>query len=435
MRPDVGLDYWKFAEHVDVACWDSYPEWHVNDDVETAILTGFYHDLHRSYKGGKPFYLIESSPSQTNWQPLSRLKRPGLLKLASAQALAHGAMGVNYFQWRQSRGGEEKFHGAVVGHRGGAEARVFREVEEVGKLLSGMPDLAAARTPARVALIYDFENEWVLNLAYLPRKAFKEYQGICVRHYACFWRMGFPVDLVSSRADLSGYALVVAPMLHMLTTETAERLAGFVQSGGTLVTTFLTGWVGESDLVHRGDYPEPIGRVLGLAMVEFDTFGPEQHVRIEPAPDNALGLTGTGTADRYAELLEPRTAQTLAVYAGAFYRGTPALTVNSFGEGMSYHIGAHTDEDFLRSFYRRIAASLETDLGPIRELPEGVSIRIRETSTASYLFALNFKSFPQPVHLAEPGWIPVDGGEPVREIVLPGFGINILKQAGNGAGR
>jgi beta-galactosidase len=298
-----------------------------------------------------------------------------------------------------------------------------------------MPDLATARTPARVALIYDFENEWALNLAYLPRKAFKEYQGICVRHYACFWRMGFPVDLVSSRADLSGYALVVAPMLHMLTTETAERLAGFVQSGGTLVTTFLTGWVGESDLVHRGDYPEPIGRVLGLAMVEFDTFGPEQHVRIEPAPDNALGLTGTGTADRYAELLEPRTAQTLAVYAGAFYRGTPALTVNSFGEGKSYHIGAHTDEDFLRSFYRRIAASLETDLGPIRELPEGVSIRIRETSTASYLFALNFKSFPQPVHLAEPGWIPVDGGEPVREIVLPGFGINILKQAGNGAGR
>jgi beta-galactosidase len=432
MAPDVGLDYWKFAEQVDAACWDSYPEWHVQDDVETGIRTAFYHDLHRGYKGGQPFYLIESSPSQTNWQPLSRLKRPGLLRLASGQALAHGAMGVNYFQWRQSRGGEEKFHGAVVGHRGGEDARVYREVVEVGNLLAGLPELADARTPARVALVYDFENEWVLNLAYLPRKAFKEYQDVLIRHYAAFWRMGIAVDLISPRADLGAYALVIAPMLHMIGDRTAERLGDFVDSGGVLVTTCLTGWVGESDLVHRGGYPPPLDAVLGFSMTEFDTFGANQSVRIEAFPDNPLGLIGTATAGRYAELLEPDTAGVLAVYAGEFYRGTAAATVNRYGAGAAYHLGTDPDEDFLAAIYRGIAASLAAEIGAIRELPEGVTIRVRETADERFLFAMNFRSFPQPVRFDEAVWTPIGGGEPVGETLLQGFGINIYRQTRSG---
>ena len=91
MQPDVGLDYWRLAEHVDVISWDSYPRWHAGDEAATGAQTAFYHDLHRSYKGGQPFLLLESSPSQVNWQPVSRLKHPGLHKLASLQAVAHGA--------------------------------------------------------------------------------------------------------------------------------------------------------------------------------------------------------------------------------------------------------------------------------------------------------------------------------------------------------
>src|SRR5690606_30407537 len=68
MQPDVGLNYWRFAEHLDVISWDSYPRWHQSDDALTAMQTAFYHDLHRSYKGGQPFLLMESTPSVTNWQ-------------------------------------------------------------------------------------------------------------------------------------------------------------------------------------------------------------------------------------------------------------------------------------------------------------------------------------------------------------------------------
>lgn len=427
MRPDVGLDYWKFAEEVDVICWDSYPEWHVHDDVQTAVTTAFYHDLHRSYKR-KPFYLIESSPAQTNWQPLSRLKRPGMVKLASAQALAHGAMGVNYFQWRQSRGGEEKFHGAVVLHRGGEETRTFREVRSVGEMLAGLPDLAAAETTARVAIVYDYENEWALNRAYLPRKAAGEYQAECIRHYAPFWKRSAAVSIVSARSALDGFALVIAPILHLLTAETAARLARFVESGGVLVTTCLTGWVGESDLVHPGGYPEPLGEVLGLRMTEFDTFGADPGGQIECVTGNSLGLAGKAAFGRYAELLEPLTAETLARYAGEFYAGTAALTANRFGAGRAIHLGAQVEDSFLQLLYGQLIGELGIEAAA-DQVPDGVFLRSRRAADREVLFALNFN--PSPAEFPyDPSWQPLDGESRGALERIPAYGVRLYARPG-----
>ncbi|NUM47336.1 MAG: beta-galactosidase [Anaerolineales bacterium] len=398
MRPDVGLDYWKIAEHIDIVCWDSYPEWHVHDDVQTACETAFYHDLHRGYKQGQPFYLLESSPSQTNWQPLSRLKRPGMVKLASAQALAHGAMGVNYFQWRQSRGGEEKFHGAVVAHRGGENTRTFREVVEVGEMLAGMPALAAARTPARVGIIYDFENEWALGLAHLPRKVNKEYQATCIEHYTAFWRRGIPVDVINARQDFSKYALVIAPMLYLLSEETATRLTEFVRAGGTLVTTYMTGWVNESDLTHLG--ASPLEAVWGFKLVEYDTFGADQAGQVMCTAGNTLDLIGSARCGRFADLLEPTTAEVLAVYARDFYGTQAALTVNAYGQGKAYHLGTQVDEPFLGAFYEKLTRAL--GLFPLLTgLPHGVSAQARQTERQQFLFLMNFTNQTQTISVEE----------------------------------
>lgn len=43
---------------------------------------------------------------------------------------------TRYFQWRKSRGGLEKFHGAVVDHEGSEHTREFKEVAEVGRALA-----------------------------------------------------------------------------------------------------------------------------------------------------------------------------------------------------------------------------------------------------------------------------------------------------------
>src|SRR5699024_8282920 len=101
----AGLNYAKFADEVDFISWDSYPTWHdLTDAKERAAYTAMNHDWFRSLKNGQPFLLMESTPSTTNWQPISKLKRPGMHLLSSLQAVAHGSDSVQYFQWRKSRG-------------------------------------------------------------------------------------------------------------------------------------------------------------------------------------------------------------------------------------------------------------------------------------------------------------------------------------------
>lgn len=122
------IDYHYLAQYIDVASWDAYPSWHEQDQIRCAIDTAFNHNYFRSLKH-KPFLLMESTPSNTNWQAVSKLKRPGMHRLASLQAIAHGSDSVQYFQWRKGRGGSEKFHGAVIDHNGKASGRVFEDVK------------------------------------------------------------------------------------------------------------------------------------------------------------------------------------------------------------------------------------------------------------------------------------------------------------------
>ena len=108
-----GLNYGKFREVCDVISWDNYPNWHNGQESLPAYIA-MAHDWMRALKPGEPFLMMESSPSATNWQPVARLRRPGMHELSSLQAVAHGSDSVQYFQWRKGRGGAEKFHGAVV---------------------------------------------------------------------------------------------------------------------------------------------------------------------------------------------------------------------------------------------------------------------------------------------------------------------------------
>ena len=160
-----GLDLWKWAKVVDVCSWDGYPNFHDRPEsaTHTAQHFAFCNDLNRSFKNGASHLLMESSPGPTNWQEYNRLLRPGVHALKSVQAVAHGSDGVCYFQIRKCRGGWEKFHGAVIDHKADATPRMFREVAQVGADLVRLAPVLGASSPARVAIIFDWENRWILN--------------------------------------------------------------------------------------------------------------------------------------------------------------------------------------------------------------------------------------------------------------------------------
>ena len=125
-----GLDYRPMAKELDVISWDSYPRFH-NDYESLADVMGqntFDHAVMRSMKKDKPFMLMESAPGLVNWHPYNKLKRPGIHRLFSYNAIACGSDTVQYFQWRKGRGSFEQYHGAVVDHLGTNDTRIFKEV-------------------------------------------------------------------------------------------------------------------------------------------------------------------------------------------------------------------------------------------------------------------------------------------------------------------
>ncbi|MEI6070492.1 MAG: beta-galactosidase [Verrucomicrobiae bacterium] len=337
-HPDY--DYWQIAKELDVVCWDSYPTWH---DQETSfhesnapLNAAFRHDLTRSLKG-KPFLLMESTPSQVNWAATSPLLRPGMLRLASLQAIAHGSDSVCYFQLRKSRGSCEQFHGAVIDHVGHGETRVFKEVASLGSSLEKLGGLVGADTPARVAVIFDWENRWVFEASPAPMNREKHYTDTVIAHYKPFWEAGVSVDVVHAAADFSKYDVVVAPLLFMVSEETGARLTEFVERGGTLVTTYGVATVNETGLATLGGVPGPLRKALGIWIEEYDALPDAFRRQVRPVEGQPHGLSGLYEARHYLEMVHAERAETLAVYGDDFYAGQPALTLNRFGKGRAYH--------------------------------------------------------------------------------------------------
>ena len=432
-----GLNYWKMAPYLDVISWDSYPLWHKPDedgridDVALAADVAFVHDINRSLKGGKPFMLMESVPSATNWMPAAKVKRPGMHALSSLQAVAHGSDTVQYFQWRKSRGSAEKLHGAVVDHVGHENTRVFRDVAGLGMKLEKLQGVVGTTVRPDVAIIYDWENAWAMNDAQGPRSGDKGYLDACKHHYRAFWNRGIPVDIIDAGQDFSRYKLLVAPMLYMLRPGVGDRLAAFVEAGGTLVTTYWSGIVDENDLVILGGWPGgKLREVLGIWAEEIDALYAEDVNLVEPAADNGLGLNGVYDARDYCDLIHTEGAEVLATYGQDFYAGRPALTVNRYGKGKAYYVTSNNDDRFLGDLYTALSSELDVLHSLEAQLPYGVSAQLRTDGEQRYIFVMNFNAEPTSLDLGVATYTDLLTGDTLSGVVeLATYDVKVLTEA------
>ncbi|WP_336078358.1 beta-galactosidase [Paenibacillus sp. 203] len=396
-----GLNYWKFADLLDVISWDSYPTWHdcEGDDSRQAAKVAMMHDIIRSIKGGKPWMLMESTPSLTNWQDVSKLKRPGMHLLSSLQAVAHGSDTVQYFQWRKSRGSSEKLHGAVVDHVGHEHTRVFGDVTHVGNALEKLEEVIGTSVPAEAAVIFDWENRWGINDSQGPRNKGVKYEETAEAHYLALWEQGVPVDVIHMDADFSKYKLLVAPMLYMVRSGVGERIQKFVENGGVFVATYWSGIVDEHDLCFLGGFPGPLRKTLGIWSEEIDGLHDHDRNHILPVEGNELDLQGEYEAVELCDLIHTEGAEVLAVYGSDFYAGRPALTVNRLGQGKAYYIASRNIGLFHSHFYRSLIDDAGISKALNVKLPHGVNTAIRTDGVHDYIFILNFTHEPQKITL------------------------------------
>lgn len=430
----ASYNQWELAREVDVISWDNYPGWHHGtspefDETENALLTAISHDAFRSMKKGAPFLLMETTPGQVNWGHVSPVKRPGVHRLTGLLAVAHGADSVCYFQFRKGLGSSEKFHGAVIGHDGSKDTRVFREVAALGATLKSLSGLAGAPTAARAALLLDWENRWALEQAQTHQNANKNYLATQLDHYRPLWKRGVPLDVLDQEADLSGYDLVAAPMLYMVRGDLGGRLAAFVQNGGTLIGTYCSGVVNGTDLCFSETIPGPLREVLGLRVEETDALPDGVERRIEAIEGADHGLSGSYQGRHYFDILHLEGATPLAVYAEDFYAGTPAVTVHRFGKGRAYYVASRNDPRFLDDLLGFLARDLHLTPIPSGSLPEGVILRQRTNGPETFAFLMNFRARPATAELPDGQWTDAESGEAISgtRVDLAPFGSRIFK--------
>ncbi|MFP4376582.1 MAG: beta-galactosidase [Spirochaetales bacterium] len=402
-----GIDYFALAEELDVVSWDSYPFWHAPTgsadgteltDAAIAARVGTSHDLMRSVGNGKPFLLMESTPSATNWMPVAKLKRPGMHLASSLLAIAHGSDSVQYFQWRKSRGSSEKFHGAVVDHVGSEHTRVFADVADVGQALEALAEVAGTYYPTDSAILFDWDNRWAIDEAQGPRNdGRKAYLETVERHASALAGHHVQLDVASSSSDLTRYRLIIAPMLYMVRAGIAERLEAFVSAGGTLVATYWSGIADESDLCFTGGFPGPLRELLGIWSEEIDALHPGEQNSVCLETPFRDGGPSTFAAYELCDLIHLEGARALAHYGSDFYAGRPALTVNEYGRGRAFYIASRNEFSFLSEFYGKLASEIEPLRATENALPPGVHATLRHAeepdgSRSEYRFLINFST-------------------------------------------
>jgi beta-galactosidase len=374
------MDLWRWAPELDVVANDHYLTAERPDNhIELAMSA----DLARAVAGGAPWMIMEHSTGAVNWQPRNIAKRPGELRRNSLGHVARGSDAVLYFQWRASRYGAEKFHSAMLPHAG-TDSDLFRSVVSLGERLRSLPSVAGvSRTRAKAAILFDWTSWWAAELDSHPSSRLR-YRQEALDWYTAFLELGVRADVVPPDADLSGYPVVVAPMLYVVPAALSSRLSAYVSDGGHLITTYFSGIVDENDHVWLGGYPGALRSLLGIRIEEFAPLLDDEQVAL----DN--GTVGTLWTDR----IDVLDAETLASYKTGEMSGRAAVTRRAVGSGSAAYVSTRLGPDGLVP----VLDGLLSRAGVVSELPASLRGRVELAVRGPVRFYINRTD--RPVELA-----------------------------------
>lgn len=362
MAFDHEFDHFALAHDLDFPSWDSYPlvaverfsfsedernRWAFTSHPDVAA---FHHDLYRGIGRGR-FWVMEQQPGPANWAPWNPAPLPGMVRLWTWEALAHGADVVSYFRWRQCPFAQEQMHSGLnlpdrELSRGGQEAgRVGRELRDLA-----LP--AIQRAP--VALVFDYEAAWITRLQ--PHGVDFRYGELVFRWYEAARRLGLDLDIIAPGTPLSGYRAVLVPTLPHVS---EAALAAFRDYAGPILFGPRSG--AKTSTFHIPDAlpPGPLQDLLPLRVTEVASLRPG----LAPA---VTGPLISGRAERWREWL---TTDLPAL--ASFADGTPALVQ----AGARHYLACWPDSDLLAATLEHLLVRQAGLIGTA--LPPHVRLRRR----------------------------------------------------------
>lgn len=223
------FDHFAVGADLDIASWDAYPLGFLDESTsfdETHKQTyarqgdpdfqAFHHDLYRAVgqagTGGGRWWVMEQQPGPVNWAPHNPAPLPGMVRLWSWEAFAHGAEAVCYFRWRQAPFAQEQMHAGLL-RPDSADAAGMAEACAVAAELKDAADVAAAQAP--IALMFDYDADFAWKVQ--PHAQGLSYFELVFAHYRALRALGLSVDIVpATTQDFSGYSVVMLPgVMHV----------------------------------------------------------------------------------------------------------------------------------------------------------------------------------------------------------------------------
>lgn len=277
-----------------------------------------------------------------------------------------------------------------------------------------------------VAVIYDWENFWGLDDTEGPRREKREYFDTCVRHYQAFWKQGIPVDIINMEHDLTQYKLVVAPMLYMIKEGVGDAITEYVKKGGHFVTTYWSGIVNDTDLCFTNGRPGPLREVMGIWSEEIDALYDSDANRI--IPEKNFALQKEYEARIFCDLIHAEGAEVLMRYGDDFYAGYPALTCNHYGDGEAWYAAFRSYDGFAGDFYGMLAEKYGLRRAMETDLPEGITVQVREDEENHFYFVQNYSGETKEVVLPDTYEDVLNGGKVDGSIRLSAYSYRVLRR-------
>jgi beta-galactosidase len=432
------FDHSLFKDDLDVVSLNCYPDPRNPNSRSWAALR---YSMMRSLLG-KPFMLMEQAPSQVDWYPVNINKRPGMMRLWSYQAIAHGSDSVMFFQWRASKKGAEKYHSGMISHYG-ENSRVFKEICSLGNELKKVKDVVGSKINSEVAILMDNDSWWAIDNPYgrgnksLDNETFWAANGqpfptVLVSYFSeleyyfnVFYNLNVPVDVIPVNYDLSKYKVVIAPILHMVKPGFKEAIEEFVRNGGTFITTYFSGVIDESVGVFLGGYLGPLKDVLGVKVEEYNPL-PFEGKNVIKMVGELDGFKKEYNCTVWSDIAHTITAKTLATFGEDYYAGSPCVTENQLGFGKAYYLATRPDEEFIRTFAEKILA----DKGiRMQQLAKGVEVVTRSKNQNTFDFYLNHGDTDREVKLAGGKYEDLLTGATYENVLhLTKYGVYILRR-------
>jgi beta-galactosidase len=300
---------------------------------------------------------------------------PGRSRMYAYLGLMMGAQGFLAWTFNSHAGGEEQALFGLVDHDGTPSwkvdefARIAAEFRHLAQL--GFP----RSTHPQVAIAYSFDSFVDSNPngpSSTTRQYFKPtYTEQVQGAFEPFFRANIDTAFINIGHDsLEPYKLVVVPADYVMDPVSAKALRDYVSGGGTVLMTAFSAKVDEHGQWFDTPLPGGLSDVFGLRTAQF--YAPANMPEFELHGEQAK------SSIPYYEVLEPRTAQTLATFSN-MPGHPPAVTMNKYGKGQAIYLAATAQSSLIGPIVRGLYEPLGIQPGP--KTPEGVYARVVEGRT------------------------------------------------------